>query len=123
MNVKYLIVGRRAAEKGIFKKFLSESCPDDEFEICEDTKSLIKPPDTQIIYIKVKVSAAWEWEFGGQLDVHTDSTLFYDEVMNFREFDENLADIIVSFDCSQITGTVQEIIRKMRGEESCESIA
>lgn len=119
--MKYLIVGRRAAEKGIFKKLLSESCPDDEFEICEDTKSLIKPSDTQIIYIKVKVSTAWEWEFGGQLDVHTDSTIFYDEVMNFREFDENLADIIVSFDCSQITGTVQEIIRKM-GDEKCENV-
>ena len=111
--MKYLLVGRRAAEKQAFKKFLSESRPDDKFEICENVRTLVKPPDTKIIYIKVKVSTAWDWEFSGQLDVHTDNTAFYDEVMDFREFDENLADIKVSFDCAQITCTVQEIVRKI----------
>lgn len=111
--MKYLLVGRRAAEKVFFKRFLSESCPNDEFEICENVRTLVKPPDAKIIYIKVKVSTAWDWEFSGQLEVHTDDTAFLDEVMDFREFDENLADIKVSFDCAQITCTVQEIVRKI----------
>lgn len=111
--MKYLLVGRRAAEKVAFKKFLSESCPNDEFEICENVKTLIKPPNTRIIYINVNIGRAWDWEFSGQLDIHTDNTAFYDEVMDFREFDENLADIKVSFDCAQITCTVQEIVRKI----------
>ena len=111
--MKYLLVGRRAAEKVAFKRFLSESCPNDEFEICENVKSLTKPPNTRIIYIKVGVANAWEWEFGGQLDIHTDDTAFLDEIMDFREFDEKLSDITVEFDCAQITGTTQEIIRKV----------
>lgn len=120
--MRYILVGRRAAEKQAFKKFLSESRPNDEFEICENVRTLVKPPDTKIIYIKVKVGTAWDWEFSGQLDVHTDSTAFYDEVMDFREFDEKLSDITVDFDCAQITGTVQEIIRKI-GDEKCENVS
>lgn len=111
--MKYLLVGRRAAEKVAFKRFLSESCPNDEFEICENVKTITKPPNTRIIYINVNVGKAWDWEFSGQLDVHTDDTAFIDEVMDFREFDENLADIKVSFDCAQITCTAQEIVRKI----------
>jgi len=111
--VRYILVGKRAADLNSFQRFLSEACPDDEFKICEDVKMLTKPPNTRIIYVFVRVGICWEIEFGGQLDVHSDSTAFLDELMDFREFDEKLADIRVEYDGAQVTGTVQEILRKV----------
>ena len=115
--MKYLLIGKRATQLGVFQKLLSENNPDDEFEICKNVKTLVKPPDTKIIYVFMRVPYTWEWEFGGQLDVHSDDTEFVDELMDFRELDTDLVDIRVDYDGAQLTGTVQEIIRKM-GEDN-----
>lgn len=111
--MRYILVGKRAADLYTFQRFLSEACPDDEFEVCKDVKTLTKPPNTRLIYVFVRVGICWEIEFGGQLDVHSDSTKFIDEFMDFRELDENLIDIKVEYDGAQVTGTVQEILRKV----------
>lgn len=118
--MKYLLIGKRATQLGVFQKLLSENNPDDEFEICKNVKTLVKPPDTKIIYVFMRVPYTWEWEFGGQLDVHSDDTEFVDEFMDFREFDTDLVDIRVDYDGAQLTGAVQEIIRKM-GEDNEET--
>ena len=111
--MKYLIVGKRAAELNMFQRLLSESNKDDEFEICDNVSTLVKQPDTKLIYIYVSIPVSWNWEFEGQLDVHSDDTRFLDELMDFREFDEKTADIKVEYDGSQITSVVQEIQRKI----------
>lgn len=118
--MKYLLIGKRATQLGVFQKLLSENNPDDEFEICKNVKTLVKPPDTKIIYVFMRVPYTWEWEFGGQLDVHSDDTEFIDELMDFRELDTDLVDIRVDYDGAQLTGAVQEIIRKM-GENNEET--
>ena len=118
--MKYLLIGKRATQLGVFQKLLSENNPDDEFEICKNVKTLVKPPDTKIIYVFMRVPYTWEWEFGGQLDVHSDDTEFVDELMDFRELDTDLVDIRVDYDGAQLTGAVQEIIRKM-GENNEET--
>lgn len=105
----------------MFQKLLSESCKDSTFDICDNVRTLVKPPDTKLIYIFVSIPVSWDWEFSGQLDVHSDSSKFIDELMDFREFDEKLADIRVEYDGAQITGVVQEIVRKI-GDEKCENI-
>lgn len=106
----------------MFQKLLSESNTDDEFEICDSVSTLVKPPDTKLIYIFVSIPVSWNWEFEGQLDVHSDNTRFIDELMDFREFDEKLADIRVEYDGAQITSVVQEIQRKI-GDEKCENVS
>ena len=118
--MKYLLIGKRATQLGVFQKLLSENNPDDEFEICKNVKTLVKPPDTKIIYVFMRVPYTWEWEFGGQLDVHSDDTEFVDELMDFRELDTDIVDIRVDYDGAQLTGAVQEIIRKM-GENNEET--
>ena len=117
--MRYLLVGKRAAELNLFQRLLSESCEGNTFEICDNVRTLVKPPDTKLIYIFVSIPVSWDWEFSGQLDVHSDSTKFIDELMDFREFDEKMADIKVEYDGAQVSSVVQEIQRKI-GDKKCE---
>lgn len=111
--MQYILIGKRAANLSYFKEKLSERFPYDRFVICRNIRTFKRPPRSKLIYIKVSIPVSWDWEFSGQLDVHSSNAEFIDELMDFKKFDSKQAEIVVNFDGCQLTSTLAEIERKV----------
>lgn len=124
--MRYILIGKRCTYLDVVKEKISKSILDKDVEILYLNKPTgFSNEKDKIIYIKTPIQYSWEYWVGE--DIKNDEKLksFTDEIMDFRELDEEKCHLILncekanSFSVFSAVEKIKEFINKC--ERECEN--
>lgn len=114
--MKYVLIGKQCAYLDTIKERISR---EDKEILCLNKPTILLNEESKIIYIKASIPYSWEYWMGSDINNEDNLKRFVDEVMDFRELDEEKCHLILDYNGTSllsITEKIREFIDQCESE-------
>ena len=104
--MNYILVGKQSATLGGIKSMLG-----DNVTVCNTIAEMDdnRGFNSKLIYIKTPIPFDWEWWMSADISNEYNRKKFINEIMDFRNIDEDCCDLKLNFDGTGVTDMIDSI--------------